>query len=323
MKVLIVTDVWYPAVLGGAEIMGHDIAKMLVEAGHSVYVEHRRDNFAPKRWDVIDGVTFIPWSGGDTHKSIVDADVVMTQNLPYSLTSVHAAARSMGKPTVLIQHSNYPMSQSLWRQAKPDLTIFNSLWLRDHYCNIDPDADFAFTVMHPHVKSEDYATSRGDKITFVNLTAAKGVKLAKQIAVAMPDEQFLFVVGGYGQQEFNDLPENVELHPLSRNMRDDIYSRTKLVLMPSHYESWGRVATEAACSGIPTVANGTPGLREALGSSGFIPDDYSLDPWVGGIRTVLDKYDQYSAGALSRADELDAVYEVRKANLLASFEDLM
>ena len=37
-------------------------------------------------------------------------------------------------------------------------------------------------------------------------------------------------------------------------------------------ESYGRVAVEAACCGIPTIAHPTPGLVESLGEAGIFVD---------------------------------------------------
>ncbi|WP_262928542.1 glycosyltransferase family 4 protein [Streptomyces sp. CBMA152] len=54
-------------------------------------------------------------------------------------------------------------------------------------------------------------------------------------------------------------------------MREHVYSRSRVILMPSLYESWGRVAVEAFASGIPVIAHTTPGLVESMGEAGSSP----------------------------------------------------
>ena len=48
-------------------------------------------------------------------------------------------------------------------------------------------------------------------------------------------------------------------------MRQSVYARTRLLLMPSRSESFGRVGLEAAASGIPTIASPVEGVPEVLG----------------------------------------------------------
>jgi glycosyltransferase involved in cell wall biosynthesis len=55
--------------------------------------------------------------------------------------------------------------------------------------------------------------------------------------------------------------------------------------MPSRRESYGRVAVEAAMSGIPTVASDLPGIREATNNRGlFVAEGQS---WEAAVRSVL------------------------------------
>jgi hypothetical protein len=44
----------------------------------------------------------------------------------------------------------------------------------------------------------------------------------------------------------------------------EVFRKTRVVLMPSLYESYGRVAVEAACAGIPAIVHPTEGLLESL-----------------------------------------------------------
>lgn len=64
--------------------------------------------------------------------------------------------------------------------------------------------------------------------------------------------------------------------------------------MPSVYESWGRTATEAACSGIPVLCSDTWGLRENLGDYGIYCSN--LAAYINAIQDMSEKanYDKAS-----------------------------
>ncbi|MFE4971343.1 glycosyltransferase [Kitasatospora sp. NPDC056651] len=65
-------------------------------------------------------------------------------------------------------------------------------------------------------------------------------------------------------------------HVPGHAMRERVYARSRVVLMPSSHESWGRVGVEAFASGIPVIAHPTPGLAECLGHAGiYVPGTIS------------------------------------------------
>ena len=95
-----------------------------------------------------------------------------------------------------------------------------------------------------------------------------------------------------------------------------VYGRTKILLAPSKWEeAWGRVASEAHCSGIPVVGSRRGGLPEAIGGGGVILDyDAPLDDWVSAVRQLWsddDHYERLSAAALaySRRPQLDPEHQ--------------
>ena len=88
-----------------------------------------------------------------------------------------------------------------------------------------------------------------------------------------PDERFLLVTG----DRIVQAPPNVDVQPPTRDIRS-IYARTKLLLMPSVCESYGRVAIEAAMSDIPTIAADLLGIREA--TAGKSMSATPLPAWV-------------------------------------------
>lgn len=173
-------------------------------------------------------------------------------------------------------------------------------------------------VVHPPIWPDEYRTTPGSKVTLVNLSDWKGGPLLWWLSAHMPGTEFLGVVGAYGEQglaaeltRFRGKPtparDNLTLHPPVDDMRD-IYSQTRVLLMPSLVESYGRVALEAACSGIPTIANPTPGLVEALGDAATWCDWDDPGAWVRAIRRLTTNpidWADASTAASERVASLD------------------
>jgi glycosyltransferase involved in cell wall biosynthesis len=200
--------------------------------------------------------------------------------------------------------------------------VVNSQWMADdlaawHRAHSLPQPR---TVMvRPLVERADYEAQDGphDRVTLVNVKRlgsdmglgapmTKGSETFWACARRMPKTKFLGVTGAYGIQQVEDLP-NVEVlpHTPAPEMRDKVYARTRVLLMPSSYESWGRVASEALCSGIPVIAQPTPGLRENLGDAGIFVDWRDVDGYVRALRTLAlpGPYAKARARALARAEE--------------------
>ena len=160
-------------------------------------------------------------------------------------------------------------------------------------------------VCRPPVFADRYRTTPGDRVTLVNLSAAKGASMFYRLARDLPDVEFLGVKGGHGTQVVKDFP-NVEIIDTQADMRE-AYGRTRLLLCPSSRETWGRVGIEAACSGIPTIATPTPGLRESLGDAGTFVARNLPKQWAAAVERLSDP-DEWAAAsqrALARAADLD------------------
>lgn len=193
----------------------------------------------------------------------------------------HKAARARKKPSVRIIHGNYPeLRQRLLRHGAPALTVFNSHALQDSL-----KLDSPSIVCHPVLDVERFRTTPGSCITLVNLKEDKGGIVFDQLARYLPGRKFLGVQGGYGDQYEVKRP-NVEIIRCTQNMRDDVYRRTGILVMPSKQETFGMVAAEAMCSGIPVIAHPTDGLKECLGPAGLYADRDDLDAWLDIIEDL-------------------------------------
>ena len=162
-------------------------------------------------------------------------------------------------------------------------------------------------VCHPHVDSKRYKTKRGNRITLINLFERKGGKFFAELARLMPEYNFLGVEGSYGPQEKIEEP-NVTILKNTPDAKD-IYAKTRILLMPSIYESYGRTGIEAMVSGIPVIASPTPGLREALGDAGIYCKLESPLKWIEAIKSLDDPkyYKEVSDRCVKRAKEVEQV----------------
>lgn len=295
----------------GAEWMVHSQLRALVERGHDVSVWLSRYTDDKADYD-LDGVQVVPLQSRlDAASAIRRADVVVShlENVP----SAGALARGYGKPLAVICHNTH--RQSFREMAGGcELAVYNSQWMKreaelffaEYPKGIRPARD---VIVRPPVFAAEYRTKPGSKVTLVNLNLEKGGALFEKLARRMPDVEFLAVVGAYGEQIVPDLP-NVEVidHMCGHEMRDAVYSRTKILLMPSSYESWGRAGVEAMASGIPVIAHPTPGLCESLGEAGVFIDLHDADGYEMAIRKLLTSKTEYglvAKRAKARSAELD------------------
>jgi glycosyltransferase involved in cell wall biosynthesis len=278
----------------GAEMTMHSMLRHLVTRGHDVHVQLSRDQLGTFADYDLDGVHVHRYVGvGDPMRYFttdrVDVVIAHLENTlrAAALCEIHRV------PLAHLLHNTHDFTKGALRRGPTQLAVFNSRWMYEdfegywHHANgrtpMPPSV-----VVHPPVTPEDYRTAHGKKITLINLNEDKGGELFWRLAEAMPDKDFFGVIGAYGEQiipDEADAPLNAEVvkHVAPEHM-SHVYSQTKILLMPSIYESYGRTAIEAAYCGIPTIAHPTPGLREALGSAGTFVDRDDLDGWVAAIR---------------------------------------
>jgi glycosyltransferase involved in cell wall biosynthesis len=159
-------------------------------------------------------------------------------------------------------------------------------------------------VFHPPLTSERHTVdATGGHVTLVNLNEHKGALIFYELARRMPHTKFLGVVGGHGNQIIRRNIPNVTIMDHGPDMKR-VWTQTRVLLMPSVYESYGLVAVEAGINGIPTVANPTPGLLENLGRLGiFVERDGPIEHWVTALNDLLvpEVYSVASDYARSRA----------------------
>ena len=293
----------------GAEWMLHSMLRALVERGHEVTVWLSRYSTLREAYE-LDGVRVVPFAAQlDIGAQIKRADVAIShlENVP----SLGALSRGFKAKFVALCHNTFP--RSFQDASGAALAVYNSAWMRqeaDAYYADKANAPAESLVIRPPVFADDYRTSPGEAITLVNANEDKGGDLLWRLASRMPEQQFLGVRGAYGVQVAppEALPnlEYVE-HVPGHDMAEQVYARTRVLLMPSRYESWGRVGVEAMASGIPVVGHPTPGICEMLGNAAILADRDDLDAWLAVLDQLLKpaEYRRASAAALARSAELD------------------
>lgn len=318
MRVLAMLHLYPPSGNAGAEWAMHTLLTALVQAGHEVDVLIIEPSAIEEPY-TLDGVRVHPRRGkGDPFEWLLsDAPphVIVTHLMNTPRATV--LGEMYGIPVVHVLHNDHGNERS-WLVRGPALVVYNSDWVRDSCLSWWDDTQVGpppnGVVVRPPVIASHYETTPGDRVTLINMCEKKGAPLFWEIAERMPDVQFLAVEGAYGKQIIKDLP-NVEVQPCvpGDQMRDKVYARTRVLLVPSEYESWGRVAVEAMVSGIPVVAHPTPGLRESLGEAGVFADRDDPGAWVAEIRRLrkMPVWRAASKRAKTRAAELDPTPDLR------------
>lgn len=321
MKILACVHWYVPHHNGGAEVMLHSMLRALASRGHQVTVLESRPPLN-KSYEhsgyTIDGIQVLPYDDReDMPEQMAKCDVVVT-HLENTARAV-VLSRWMGKPCFVLNHNDHDTTRAF--SGDQDLIqVYNSEWMK---AELQPVPDSL--IVRPPILTEEYKTKPGDRVTLINLSPDKGVEVFYQLAERMPDVSFLGVVGAHGEQTIRtDLP-NVEIvkHIAPKRMKAAVYGRTRVLLMPSVYESWGRCAVEALASGIPVLAHPTNGLTESLGSAGTFAHRDDLGDWQAALRRLLDgrTWRAASRRALARSAELDVLREADLAAFCAAVEE--
>lgn len=268
MKLLMVCHMYVPHHNAGGETTIHAAFRELVNRGHSVDVICKPGGGEIKFEPYMhEGVKVVRPPERNEHQWFID----YTKNLNPDLILTHLdltfnamqLALDTDKPLAHFIHNSMQLDFHRVGPHKCQLAIFNSRWVAESQRWAGPQI-----ILHPIVEPDRYRADKGAKITLVNPTPGKGEGTFYGLSRLMPDYEFLVVKSVYGEQVFppnikaKNFP-NVEFMEHTPDIRE-VFRKTKVLLMPSDYESYGRVGVEAACSGIPTMAHPTEGLLESL-----------------------------------------------------------
>jgi len=314
VKVLAIDELAWPF-KGGHEVMTHQLLTALVERGHSVRMvcgspgPGEIDGIEYQRLERPDPRTF--WNmdydkrSGLTPKSeeirrwIAEyrPDAIFTGGV-WTREAVIAAKTAKVLSATLTHLAYQP-------PAAADLVICDSEFVRG---SVEIRGKSA--VVHPPAQWKPTAPRSEGRgcYTMLNLYASKGVHVFHKIAGELPDRKFLGIEGGWGKQERYPKP-NIRYAKSGQFPMEKILSEwTRVLLMPSKYESFGLVALEAQGFGVPVIASDILGLREALGDGAIYCDPFTVPEWVAAIRRLDDpeEYRRLSEAAIENARAKEA-----------------
>lgn len=286
MKVLITPFNWFQfnksnSGVSGGEIYLSRLCNYLISAGHEV----KAITYSTQDY-VHDGITC--YSQGEPHRIFADhnylfnwCDVCITQLIGTSLGQNKCVQHK--KPLIFIAHNNSTQYSIKWLDQPMCHVVYNSYQLRDDL--FKAFGHFNGTVLHPLLPVLKRST-KGKYITLVNCNQNKGGHILIELAKHLPQYQFMGIEGGYDQQIKEDLP-NLKYLPNGSDMAK-VYSQTKILIVPSQFESFSQAALEAMVAGIPVIASPTTGLKENLSGAGIFID-----------RGDIEKYEQMIVSLMS------------------------
>lgn len=303
MNILASIHLYPPKHNCGAEWMLHHILKDLQSKGHGIKVLlHQANKYAIRNNYTFEGIDVFP-PDPEVIEGLLGWSHCILTHLDYTNWTIYNGGR-FNKPIIHFAHNPH-FYQSIADAAKNQYVVYNSEWIGEklNYKRksfvLRPPIDYRQHDLKQNVQENEY-------ITLINLNKNKGGHILYEIARQMPNKKFLAVKGSYDTQIVEYLP-NVKVVENSTDIKK-YYKDTRILLVPSENESWGMVATEAMCSGIPVICTATEGLSENCDKAGiYIKDRNDIKSWVSEITKLDDKkaYEAASRKAKARSRELD------------------
>lgn len=269
MRILWSIHLYPPKHNCGAEYVAHHVNKFLMSQGHEVRVMLLQNAGSPY---IFEGVEVVPYPRHNVLDAYAWADVVFT-HLDYDRHTTNICGK-INRPVFHFMHNDaVDYYRYIAEARKPQYMVYNSKWVAERY-----SFPCASTVLYPPCPADYYRIIgypiNADYITLINTNENKGGYIFARLAEAMPERMFLAVNGSYDDgglmpeinRRLKALP-NVKFVEHSSNVRE-IYQQTRILMVLSRYESWGRVATEAMSNGIPIIYTPTRGLQENIDMQG-------------------------------------------------------
>ncbi|MEO6310224.1 MAG: glycosyltransferase [Leifsonia sp.] len=168
---------------------------------------------------------------------------------------------------------------------------------------LDDTADGLFDGPTPDLTA-GFAAGRGYAVVAARLQPLKGIDLAIEAIAAVPAElRPDLLVSGDASADFDGYVDELKalasrrgvlqrvhfVGPQPRSELARLFRGALVVLVPSHSETYGLVALEAAASGVPVVAAASGGLREAVvdGVTGIVLGSRDPAVWAAAIADIV------------------------------------
>lgn len=301
MRILFSIHLFPPTHCCGSEMYTVKMIHELQKRGHKcrVYLHQWYDNI-PGITYTYRGIEVITCQAANSAKDELFnwADVVFT-HLDFAKWTVWKT-RQIKKPCFFMVHNTSDYYNEMIKANPHTRIIYNAEHAKEHLKYDRPGF-----VLPPQIDPERVLAKENKRefITLINLCDNKGVKQFYEIAKSMPDRKFLGVKGSYMEQDLN-CPKNVTIWEKQVDI-SRVYAVTKVLLMPSDYESFGMTASEALANGIPVICSPTPGLKENCKEAAQYLDRDNIKKWVSLLRKLESpkEYEKWSNLGLQRTIE--------------------
>ena len=119
------------------------------------------------------------------------------------------------------------------------------------------------------------------------------LEIAKEILQKRKDVKFVFVGTGRMENEMKSKagkisPRIIFMKNLSVKQLIDIYSMSKVTILPSYYEAFGKVLAESMACETPVVSTRVGGVPEVVGDCGYLTNYGEWQLFRMHIETLLD-----------------------------------
>jgi len=285
MKVLLIAHLFPPKHIAGAEQYILNLAHFLISKGHEVRVLLRQANYKAINEDYnFEGIdVFISHKKYEGLVGPVEIQldwcthmIAHLENMPWTVDM----GRMFKKPVFFISHNSwdYPcINQRTMESKYPVGVIYNSHWMKEKL-----NYPQRSIVLHPMTDKSKVIEGNepwtAPRITIINSNERKGGEIFRRLIWAMPNRLFMIVLGAYDTQ-IVPCQENVMVVGPSTDMKE-FYKDTRILLVPSAYESWSMACSEAMANGIPVICSATPGLKENAGDVGIYVDSPRMRTWM-------------------------------------------
>lgn len=269
------------------------------------------------------------------------ADILVTPHSPILPDVRKINSRGYNRPIIATCHfdGNYTAiaNNSVGAKWSEMLFFVNNVMEGNYRKNIAPwpsqivRTEVVRPILHRNkiIVNEPF---QGDCITLINANQNKGQATFLEIARRMPDQKFLGVLPYYGELSIGATPPNVEWVKFDDDIRN-ILRRTRILLMPSYYESFGRVGVEAMANGIPVLyskpakssqypGGSTEGMESWIRPVGISCERETIEEWISAIQDLDDSeaYESKSTESREHIESMKVFEETpRIASLVESF----
>ena len=283
MNVVFFVHAWAGTHNSGAEWTVQHYAKFLHQKGCNIEVILPENQIYPdgEKFAFIKFIT--GYYSNDFFLALQNADLIFTH-----LDSTGIAinwSRHYKKHLVFLSHNDHDYRIVRARQLNISVVYNNKANQKNVAGGPYPNPTI---VCKPPIFPDDvkYNRKHGQNVTLINCNENKGGKILVELAKRLPKIKFLGVLGSYGEQIIDDTYKNLKYVPQTPDVHL-VYGKSNIVLMPSDYESYGRVALEAAINRLPVICTPTDGLKECLGAAGLYFDREDIDGMAKKIEELM------------------------------------